>query len=348
MEVEFLSNMRYDLYASEAEWAEWKAKLGRFGTYYEKASKLALVDETRSNPPVTPTNQSFPHKLPSPPTTHHSGTYMPSNNYAGLPNPASTIPHLPRSPLRQRVPPGLLNDRKRSFDSSIEMPPAKRIHPSSGLPQSLGISTPASTISSTSTQFPPMNVSESVDPASINELARLPVPRIPITNSIQGNQLAPLIMPVNRAMSTVFPSTTTAWSQPVTPISAVPPNLYQNPIPSLGDGVRSQSAFPSAHTSPNGYNGTVSPLPGLSPSYFLTNRSSPYRPVRHVNTLLIPPPSAALQSSARNLSTDQMHYQPLSKLTTERRTGPVPFYQSEAWHQSNVSTPLAQHYPYGA
>ena len=45
---------------------------------------------------------------------------------------------------------------------------------------------------------------------------------------------------------------TAAWSQPVTPISAVPANLYQNSVPTLGEISRPQSNVPSAHTSPVG------------------------------------------------------------------------------------------------
>ncbi|KAI9872942.1 MAG: hypothetical protein M1823_008041, partial [Watsoniomyces obsoletus] len=40
MEVEFLSNMRYDLYVSELEWKDWKSTLGLLGSFYEKALKF--------------------------------------------------------------------------------------------------------------------------------------------------------------------------------------------------------------------------------------------------------------------------------------------------------------------
>jgi len=182
-----------------------------------------------------------------------------------------------------------------------------------------------------------------------SRVPRLPVPKIQTTTSQSITQLAPISFPASRAMSTVYPNTSTAWSQPVTPVSAVPTqltNLYQNPIPNLADSSRDHSNYASAQASPS--YGTITPTrSGLSPSYFLTHRASPYRPVRGVNTLLIPPPSASMQNAARNLPFDQMHYQPLSKATTERRTGPVPYYQSDPWQQSNASTPLPpQQYAY--
>jgi len=183
-----------------------------------------------------------------------------------------------------------------------------------------------------------------------SRVPRLPIPKIQTTTTgmLPSSHLAPISFPSSRAMSTVYPNTSTAWSQPVTPVSAslpMVPNLYQNPIPSLGDHSRDHSNYASAQASPS--YGAATPT-RLSPSYFLTNRSSPYRPVRGVNTLLIPPPSASMQNVARNIPSEQMYYQPLSKAAAERRTGPVPYYQPEGWQQSNTSTPVPLQYGYRA
>ena len=344
MEVEFLSNMRYELVVSDTEWKDWKIKLGRLGSFYDKASRLPHPDLT----PITPTTQNVAHKLPSPPSSHGHSLYTPGSSYAHLPNPVSTAPHLPRSPLRQQRVPSVENlvHRKRSLDTSNDMPPAKRTHYSvaedpmqSSLltPQSYSAGTPgASSLAPYSSSLQSANISN-VD------MPRLPAPRAPVQRFDQ--QLAPLNLPVNRAMSSVYPPTTSAsWSQPITPISAGSTNLYQNPIPNLGDTSRSHSNVPSTHTSPNGYPTSASALPGLSPSYFLGNRQSPYRPVRNVNTLLHPPPSAALQNTVRNIPAEQIRYQPLSKANMEDRSGPVPYMYPDNWQQSN--TPLAQRYPY--
>jgi Cyclin len=69
MEVEFLSNMRYELFVSASEWKEWKNTLGRLGFFYEKALKFSSTPA-----PMTPLSQSFGVKLPSPPSTHHMHT----------------------------------------------------------------------------------------------------------------------------------------------------------------------------------------------------------------------------------------------------------------------------------
>lgn len=350
MEVEFLSNMRYDLYVSAEEWKDWKAKLGRLGSFYEKASRF----DSRSTPaPVTPTVPTVPHKLPSPPSTHSASSIFTNGNgsYMGLPNPMLNAPQLRGSPSRsQRYGSAdIIDQRKRSLDMGSDLPPAKRMHYSSPQYQNVDRHRTPST-------YPPviMTGSMSVPPAldagsmasSNGDVPRLPMPRLPVSTAAMNNgQLAPLNLPVSRAMAQVYPPTSTAaWSNPLTPGSQQ--GLYQQPIPSLGDHSRSQSAVNSNRTSPNGYT-TITPiLPGLSPSYFLTNRQSPYRPVRHVNTLLIPPPSAALQNQARTVSHEQMHYQPLSKVNFERRSGPVPYHQPEGWQQSNANTPLTQQYPY--
>ncbi|KAL8875777.1 MAG: hypothetical protein Q9198_005913 [Flavoplaca austrocitrina] len=321
MEVEFLSNMRYELYASQAEWVEWQSKLGRFCSFYQKASRF-----NRSNAisPVTPLTQATPHKLPSPP----SG-YRPVNGgYANLPNPMHTLPHLPRSPVRHSTGMEHPIGRKRSLDTSLDLPPAKRIH--STLSTSTNL--PPNVLTPNSVFTPDLaNTTASYD---LSRMTQLPLPTLPNPANRNGMQLAPLSLPGPRAMSAVYPNST-ASSQPVTPDTVGPVNLPL--MPTLGTGAASStprvpSHAGSAHTSPTNMYGTGTPTrPGLSPSYFLINRSSPYRPVRHVNTLLYPPPSGALQHPIKNIDYQQMHYQPLSKIDSQLRSGPMPCLQPDAW-----------------
>jgi hypothetical protein len=348
--------MRYDLYVSESEWAGWKVKLGKFGAFYEVASKFPSTGELKSSGPLTPVSQTFPHKLPSPPSAHHMAPLYPTNSYASLPNPIATAPHLPRSPSRHYRNPVLEQlERKRSMDFTTELPPAKRMYqaPSSISPDST-VHTPSTSVEtpgSGSAYTPSSSASMTTFPedgrTAGSRVPRLPIPRIQTTTASLNPHLAPISFPAPRAMSTVYPNASQTWSQPATPVSAVPPmptNLYQNPIPNLGDNSRDHSNYASAQASPS-YGAVTPTRSGLSPSYFLTHRSSPYRPVRGVNTLLIPPPSASMQNATRNIPFDQMHYQPLSKTVTERRIGPVPYYQPDGW-QSNASTQLPVQ-PYG-
>lgn len=340
MEVEFLSNMRYDLYVSAEEWTEWKAKLGRLGAFYEKAARSS---STLSPVPITPTGTPSFHTLPSPPSIHSASTS--SKAYFGLPNPALNAPQLQISPSRsQRYGSAdILDRRKRSLDLSADEPAAKRMHFSTGLRNQhlTGTYPPAVPASASMQSVAPVR---NMATATNGHLPRLPMPRLPLsvsTSTASENHLAPLQLP--RAIANVYtPATMAPWSNPVTPIAQN--DLYQQPIPNLGDMTRGQSAISSARTSPNGYP-VVTPI-GSSPSYFLTNRQSPYRPVRHVNTLLYPPPSTALHNQTRTVAHDQMHYQPLSKVDFEHRTGPVPYHQTEGYYQSNANTPLTQKYPY--
>jgi hypothetical protein len=358
MEVEFLSNMRYNLYVSESEWGRWKVKLGKFGAFFEAASKILSADTA----PITPLAQSFPHKLPSPPSTHHStnsySQFGPAaESHPSLPNPYSTAPPTHQSPVREfnlEQP-----SRKRSLDSTGEFPSAKRIfHPELSSGRSSMIPTPEATVHTPGTlaaYTPGLSLSDSLShsadafPVEHKPMPRLPMPRIH-TNASQigepiSSQLAPLTLPTHRAMSTVYPPSSNTWSQQTTPVTTTmgpfsSMNLYSNPIPSLGNLSRSGSAFPSATASPStAYNTATPTRPGLSPSYFLTNRSSPYRPVRNVNTLLIPPPPASLNNPTRNIGYDQIHYQPLSKNSTERRVGVVPYLHHDAWSQNHSETP---------
>ena len=90
MEVEFLSNVRYNLFASKEEWKEWHAKLRRFSDFYHKASLVPedeqFISKTPSlhiSPSLGPTpplpSMSPASKLPSPPLSESLRT-MPNWN----------------------------------------------------------------------------------------------------------------------------------------------------------------------------------------------------------------------------------------------------------------------------
>lgn len=70
--------------------------------------------------------------------------------------------------------------------------------------------------------------------------------------------------------------------------------------------------------------------PLSSPAAHLLQRNSPYKPVRGVNTLLVPPPDASLQNPPRFFNAQNMLYQPLSKRPLEPpRHGPVPYLRQQ-------------------
>lgn len=365
MEVEFLSNVRYNLFVSKDEWTRWHSKLGRFADYFEKASRMPTENEyapttpVQVSPTLTPGSGRYglplspSSKLPSPPATSHLQTQPTWNP---VPNGTS---YRARSPPRQlpemELPP---SSRKRSWDDAGDEHPSKRMAVSNN-----AYSTSVSTMAPTSTAVPvlPPVVSTATMPLSVPTIT-VPAPRLPRpSNNYQppSTSMVPtavppppptvsqLPLPNVRAMSSVYNPPTT-WPQrqqiPATTTTAAPAPtaapLY-NSVVSVSDAGRRQSPFPVTTTS------TISPSSSfsshtsqthLSPSFFLVNRHSPYRPVRAVNTLLIPPPPTSLHQP-RNLSGDQMHYQPLGKSVSERRTGVLPYIHQEAWPQGPIAQP---------
>ncbi|KZF26732.1 hypothetical protein L228DRAFT_265102 [Xylona heveae TC161] len=345
MEVEFLSNMRYSLFTSETEWKAWQMKLAKFWDYYEKASRPSPVQ------PLQPSVSSLavPPSLPSPPASTHAsppflGTTSPSHSTF-----AQSIPTLPRA--SSFVPPPVghslepeqrLSSRKRSYDDNAQEPPSKRVT-LSGAPSA----------TSSSTSAPSM-----VPMVPHQNIPRLPVPNLSLSTTPVGNgfnipppstQLPPPT--TSQAMTTSFPPQL-AWPQPsaVAPPPLPPPSAQPTSQPfsisPFGDQSRRQSPYslPSAMSSPAsaGLPGYVHSQSHLSPSFILAQRNSPYRPVRSVNTLLVPPPSGSI-NNLHHLGFDQMHYQPLGKSSNERKTGVVPFYSHDTWsNQTTQWPPLSQ------
>lgn len=324
MEVEFLSNMRYELYASKEDWHEWKAKLGRLSSFYEKALRFTSPIATTS--PITPVTQVTPHKLPSPSTGGRHSVHWPY-----LPNPLNTGPPLPQSPARSQMSEYPFS-RKRSLDTAYDLPAAKRAQCTNPMQTlSPALLTPVSMLTPDSA-----STSASYEPA---RFLQLPPPNLSNNCYNSSLQLAPLSIGQPRAMSQVYTGGT--YLQAHTPVNMARPGQTLMPIPVGGHALpysRPPSHLGSTHTSPTNYHGTATPTK-LSPTHYLLNRSSPYRPVRNVNTLLYPPPSAMMQAPLRSIDHQQMAYQPLSKQTSQLHTGPMPLLQPDAW-RSHVSTPI--------
>jgi hypothetical protein len=320
MEVEFLSNMRYSLLASKEQWKEWQSKLEKFWDYFERAQKAppALPSPVSTQP----ANLSSPAAMQaSPPTlsayqsnpaAYDRGRWSNTPLVSPLPSMPDLIPEL-----------NLQSTRKRSCDNgTVDEPPAKR-------PQRITPQGPTSMV-----------------PAPRQNIPRLPVPSLTVSTTqmngypavsnfqnVQTLQNLPLLPPLNgRAMSTVYPTTPT-WT-PHSQATLTPTNPGHSTTFNIGG-----TAFgtPSRRHSPRSVHDMISmnssPISGSfpvsghnhnSPSFFLQQRSSPYRPVRPPNTLLYP--SSGL-THAFNTNVDQMHYQPLGK-RNDYRSGVVPEYSA--------------------
>lgn len=330
MEVEFLSNMRYTLYASEAEWHAWHDKLGKFYNYFNAASQTP--SERASNflslpPPVSIDRPD----LPSPPVslqrtppfnknpplntqTHPSQQLLPESVLA--PN-----AHLPDVNLRNY-------GRKRSLEDPVNENPLKRafLAPSE-----------CSSILSPSTPY-------STKPT----IPRLPMPNLTISTNNQfggyhGSSPAHLPPPA-RSMSTVFPGPS-KWPQ-----SGTLPSMQQSVQVPVQHSAQASAYTPgsewtgAAVTSPSSANFSKSQqvlTPHSLTSGYPVYRSSPYKPIRGVNTLLVPPSSASIDPP-QQLGYDQMQYQPLGKPLSERRIGVLPYTYGGHISQSQMPPTLPQ------
>ena len=336
MEVEFLSNMRYGLLTCKEQWQEWLKKLACYHDYCERAR---VEERMRQAQPISthipsPTHHRF-SPVPSPtsiiPTTMQATpttmmAYTPTSalgngsipqNWNSSFQPAPTV-----SPLAARPSQGVA--RKRSLEGGEPVEPIpKRVprQPTHGQPTH------------------GMGSSNRVPSTTGYEPARLPIPHLTLDTSQAVQPVVPPPQPSYpsqtsvslpplgsgmRAMSTVYPAVTTTWAPqgsimatcgPQTPSYTAPSNFG---TPSKRHSPSSLTAFASSPlTEPFG---THTPISN-SPSIYLQQRASPYKPVRRVSTLLYPPPSMPL--SEYHLGSSQMHYQPLGR-RNDLRSGIVP------------------------
>jgi hypothetical protein len=335
MEVEFLSNMKYCLFTSAEDWAKWQTLLGRYAAFFDQATREPLRHHLAPILPAAP-SLHLPLALPSPPVSNQASPpysqdsirrplQLGAQRAHGLTPTQSPMPYVPLSNF------SLPGSRKRSRDDYAAEPLAKRV--ASGLQD----------YASPHASFPSHNQRVTLPslaiPANTGTVSQssLPTPK--------GHQLAPLNVPA-RAMAMVYP---TSASQPHTHAGATAGPFSQSQTHSQ-HGSRQHSPFHgSAVGSPTGPNPSsttvLQPPAQVSPSYFLQQRNSPYRPIRNVSTLLYPPPSTALQHTPQKLEFNQMSYQPLSKSTQQRQTGHLPYVSQNVWLDGNhqpAMTPVHQ------
>lgn len=153
--------------------------------------------------------------------------------------------------------------------------------------------------------------------------------------------LPPILLPAPGMASSYLNSTSTAAPIPSilptsssgvsqsttvpTSTSALPSSQYTLPATRLQSqhGLTSSGAY--LGSSPIGEPLIHTPMSSSPSNIYLQQRTSPYRPVRHAETLLHPPPSAFLQQYhlPNPIPPTQLHYQPLGR-RNEVRTGIVP------------------------
>lgn len=348
MEVEFLSNMKYCLFTSAEDWSQWQSLLGRFAAFFDQATR---VQPAQPPAPILPPASSLnlPMALPSPPASnqasppyggelsHGSYPYYAANQHGPTPAP-SPLAAMSLSGMQGQQS-SQSNSRKRSYEDHSTEPPAKRA-------------------ATQSAYGSPRHQSSSTMPTHTNQpVPRLTLPSMSVppsqssTNAYHAlphQQLPPLVVP-NRAMAMVYPNTNSqnVTPQPLTASAAASqqPSQIHSSYQSRQHSPRALSTdpSPSGHLPPS--TSALQPPSQISPSYFLQQRNSPYRPVHNVNTLLHPPPSAAMQHRSQNLDYSQMHYQPIGKASQQRQSGRLPYIAQNIWLDGNhqqAMTPVSQ------
>ena len=337
MEVEFLSNMKYCLFTSADDWSKWQTLLGKFATFFERASK------PQPPAPILPPASSLhlPMALPSPPASNQASPPYIADIGQAYSTATQSGPTPAPSPLAFMTSSNTnyQNSRKRSLDEYAAEPPPKRI--ASGF----------------HTYQSPLHYASG--PANGNQNPRLTLPSLPMPPgqsapslpqpTSQAQQLPPLKVPA-RAMAMVYPNTSNqpqiqqiaALAGPSSQPQSQSHSQYQSrqQSPYQGATTASPNAMPTSAT-------TLHPPTQISPSYFLQQRNSPYRPVQHVSTLLNPPPSSALQYRSQSIEYNQMHYQPLGKPIQQRQSGRLPYVAQNVWVDGNLPghmTPV-HHWP---
>lgn len=332
MEVEFLSNMRYTLYASETEWQAWHEKLGKFYNYFNAASKTPSERASNFLSLPAPGSSDRPD-LPSPPVSlQRTPPFITNLAFNTQSHPShSSLPEAVLMPNTHRPDVNPRNYvRKRSLEDPVNENPPKRVFltPSEYSSSILTPSTPYSTKST---------------------MPRLPMPNLTIsTNNQYGgyHSSSPAHLPLPaRSMSTVFPGPS-KWPQTgnlpsmqhsvQAPVqhSAQPSSAYASGSEWTGSAVTSPS---SANFAQSQQAATPHSLTSGYPVY----RNSPYKPIRGVNTLLVPPSSASIDPP-QQLGYDQMQYQPLGKPLSERRIGVLPYTYGGHIPQSQMPPSLPQ------
>ncbi|KAI1149221.1 hypothetical protein F4825DRAFT_464277 [Nemania diffusa] len=323
MEVEFLSNMRYGLLTSQEEWKEWLQKLACYHKYCERARVEEAARQARAAPMhLSPNQGRYTPPLPSPtailPTSIH-GTASLVAAYSPTSAPLSSWDntyHPAVSPLAAKPSLGHPLVRKRSFEGGDVTEPAPKkvsrlltqaMHPISG---------------STDVGRPPA-------PQLTLDTSQAAMPNTygPSNYPPQSTVSLPPLNPGTRAMSTVYSTPSSTWSQQGSVLSVLPTTT----VPQTPWTVPSTYGTPTKRHSPSSLitfgsspmadmYGSHTPISN-SPSVYLQQRASPYKPVRRVNTLLNPPPSIPL--SQYHFGSNQMHYQPLGR-RHDVRSGIVP------------------------
>lgn len=323
MEVEFLSQVRYNLYVSPPQWEVWKVMICNMYLYHRDCVRQKSISKkpfypSIPSPPIStiPTSPSFSETstyppMPSSPFRMHFAQQPASER---IPSPRRALPPMDDSPAAASAAIHARISRKRSREENSALsglqPPAKR---QQQYPGPLGI--PAPIQQSQRIHYPMDTIQHSLQQQQQQQRQRYnqKQPRVGLSLSLPDSIHSPSRLTHHQtqtyslqATSPSYPTSPYAGS-PISPFSTtsnynshspytVPPHRpnQSTPQPSL-----LESQPPIGHAS------------GISSPYkYLQNRASPYAPVRPARTLpsqFVPP---RMQWSVVP-SNEELWYQPL-------------------------------------
>lgn len=293
MEVEFLSNMRYNLYASKEEWEEWLQVLARFHEFSERAqrpiSPLTLTTPTFSGGVSSPTQRVFGSPLPSP--TSRGSLQPPLSLNAG---PAGrkrgqleetvqdVVEPAPKRQAVQRPPQPVAG----GSIPQHQIPPLRLTIPTqnavptavTGIVSSVSSAMPVSG-SVYTTSMNPQPVISSFDPMAAataastmsgrpSQPAQPPQPRPAVPYSAGANPTAMSLPPLSngvRAMATVYPPTTAASNGMPPALAGSGPSMPTTP--SAANPAANMLHGGAHHHTPHHQQGYPTPNRQLSPSH---------------------------------------------------------------------------------
>lgn len=366
MEVEFLSNLRYNLLASKEEWEAWLTKLACFHEYYERAQRqpasplhMATAAAMFQSPTSSPKANMLPVVPDLPPYTPTTAkTFSPTSTHSQdwAAYQANAVSPLASKPVR------LAASRKRSPEYDAADHPAKRQMPpqmAPGMVSGAGVR-PAPGMD-TRQPAPQLSiVTSQAQPAAGQYVAGYPpsssMPLPPLQLGVRAmstvyQQPASAVMPQQPAppapQQQMMATSTMAPGYPTSATAVHPPVNLGTPSKRRSPGTMVQYASsPMAEVYGTG-SAMHTPLAltplANSPSIYLQQRSSPYKPIRHVNRLLHPA-SASLDQYHLSvpIHPNQIHYQPLGR-RNDVRTGVVPEFVLYNRQQQHQLPPQARH-----
>jgi hypothetical protein len=316
MEVEFLSQMRYNLFVSPQQWDDWKTTISRMYSYHRECLRQRMVPKKvfytniPPSPPVTtiPTSPSFNEQppympMPSSPFRMH---YAPFSERMSSPHrvlpPMDDSPGSASAAVHARI-----TSRKRSREENPGLLPPTKRYQAQYNPGPLGIQMSQQ---SQRLHYPTDTIQHSLQP----QYSEKPQPRVSLSLTLPEQMHSPSYRQQHQPL---YPLQPISPSYPTSPYAASPLSPFSTAsnynslspyaVPSHRQSQQTPQPALLESQVPAGYSSGYS-----SPYKYLQNRFSPYAPVRPVRTLpsQFIPPRMQWSLIPPNAS-EELWYQPL-------------------------------------